>query len=89
MKCKCFMEGFSQNIFFLRLQLFFLAYYSSNQLSFFSGSSKLEGSCYWWSIFFLFGTITMKSDKVFFSVSLLNTIMQLIIPNYAWKYRVK
>ena len=56
MICKRFMEGsqetlgpFSQNIDFLKLQLFFLLsrpIYQVNSV-FFSGSSDLQGSCYW------------------------------------------
>ena len=48
------------------------------------------------NIFFLFTTVTMKSEKLVFFLFLLfidtnffNTIMHLIIPNYVWKNKVK
>ena len=69
--------------FLLRGCNFFLALYSSGQLNFFSGSSDLQHSCYWWSIFSLFATITMKSEKLSFSYFIVRHWSKFVQHNYA------
>ena len=52
---------------YFKIATFFLAWYSSIQLNFFSGSSNLQDSYYWWSIFFLFcNRYLEKWQRVFF-----------------------
>ena len=64
------MGPFSQNVSFLKLQLFFLLSRPTYQVNsiFFSGSSNLQGSCYWWSIFFLLSNRYHEKSESFFFV---------------------
>ena len=75
---------FSQNIDFLKLQLFFLLSRPIDQVNsvFFSGSADLPGSCYCWSIFSSWATITKKSQKVSLSCFLVKYWNKFLQQNY-------
>ena len=79
------MGPFSQNVSFLKLQLFFLLSRPTYQVNsiFFSGSSNLQGSCYWWSIFSSLATVTMKSQKVSFLCFLVKYWNKFLQHHYA------
>ena len=79
------MGPFSQNVSFLKLQLFFLLSRPTYQVNsiFFSGSSNLQGSCYWWSIFSSLATVTMKSQKVSFLCFLVKYRNKFLLQNFA------
>ena len=51
--------------------------------NFFSGSSNLQESCYWWNILALFATVTVKSEKLSFSYFLIKHWNKLLQHNYA------
>ena len=90
------MRHFSQNIRLLKLLFFFS--FSTHPVNsvFFSGSSKLQGSWYWWRTFYSLQPLLGKVGKCLFPGSLFdigtssfNASMELINPNYSWKNRVK
>ena len=70
-KCKCFFLTFgtflSKYKFFEVAIFFFLLSTHAVNWILFSGSSNLVDFCYWWNIFSLFVTVTIKSEKVSFS----------------------
>ena len=86
-KCKCFLTFrpfFSKYKFFV-VAIFFLLSRPTYQLNpiFFSGSSNLHGSCYWWSIFSSLATVTIKIQKVYFSCFLVKYWKKFLQHNYA------
>ena len=69
-KCKCFFLTFgtflSKYKFFEVAIFFFLLSTHAVNWILFSGSSNLVDFCYWWNIFSLFVTVTIKSESFFF-----------------------
>ena len=86
-KCKCFLTFrpfFSKYKFFV-VAIFFLLSRPTYQVNpiFFSGSSNLHGSCYWWSIFSSLATVTIKIQKVYFSCFFVRCWNKFLQHNYA------